>query len=85
MRWPVVWKDTSALELIKGSAIDYLLIDKGAEFETVRTQALQAGLRVGDPGEAPSGVMMAKGQWPGVRSARSDADERSPVPREILG
>jgi hypothetical protein len=73
MRWPTAWKDSSALDLIKGSAIDYLLIEKGYEFEPVRTQALQAGLRIGVPDEAPSGVTTIKGQWPGVKTARSDA------------
>src|SRR5580692_2940673 len=73
MRWPAAWTDSSALELIKGSAIDYLWIDKGEQFESVRTQARQAGLRIGVADEAPSGVMLVKGQWPGVRAARSDA------------
>jgi hypothetical protein len=68
-----MWTDSSTLNLIKGSAIDYLLIDKGDEFEPVRTQARQMGMRIGVPDEAPSGVTMIKGQWPGVKSARSDA------------
>jgi len=69
MRWPAAWTDSSALDLIKGSAIDYLLIEKGDQFESVRTQAQQAGLRIGVPDEAPSGVTLVKGQWPGVRMA----------------
>jgi len=69
MRWPAAWTDSSALDLIKGSAIDYLLIEKGDQFESVRTQARQAGLRIGVPDEAPSGVTLVKGQWPGVRMA----------------
>src|ERR1700722_1221374 len=73
IRWPAMWTDSSTLNLIKGSAIDYLLIDKGDEFEPVRTQARQAGLRIGVPEEAPSGGNLIKGQWPGVKSARSDA------------
>src|ERR1700677_4789837 len=73
MRWPVTWKDPSALDLIKGSVIDYLSIDKGDEFEPVRRQAQEAGLRIGVPDEAPAGVTMLKGLWPGVRAARSDA------------
>jgi hypothetical protein len=73
MRWPAAWRDSSALDLIKGSAIDYLLIEKGDQFESVRTQAQQAGLRIGAPDEAPSGVTVVKGLWPGVRTARSGA------------
>src|SRR5580692_8939477 len=73
MRWPTAWTDSSALDLIKGSAIDYLLIENGEQFESVRTQARQAGLRIGVPDEAPSGVTLVKGQWPGVRAARGDA------------
>jgi hypothetical protein len=73
MRWPAAWRDSSALDLIKGSAIDYLLIEKGPQFESVRTQARQAGLRIGVPDEPPSGVTLIKGQWPGVRTPRLDA------------
>ena len=80
MRWPAAWTDTSALDLIKGSAIDYLLIEKGAQFESVRTQARQAGLQVGAPDETPSGVTLVKGQWPGVRAARGDAGRVSAGP-----
>src|ERR1700683_2936428 len=80
MRWPAAWRDGSALDLIKGSAIDFLLIEKGDEFESVRTQARQAGLRIGVPDEAPSGVTLVKGQWPGGRTARSDAGRVSAGP-----
>jgi hypothetical protein len=31
MRWPDTWKDPAALDLVTGTAIDYLLIAKGAE------------------------------------------------------
>jgi hypothetical protein len=30
MRWPAAWKDPSTLDLLKGTAIDYLLIEEGA-------------------------------------------------------
>ena len=80
MRWPAAWTDSSALDLIKGSAIDYLLIEEGEQFEPVRKQARQAGLRIGVPDAAPSGVTMVKGQWPGVRMTRSDGARVSAGP-----
>src|ERR1700722_16860917 len=80
MRWPAAWTDTSALDLIKGSAVDYLLIDKGEQFEPVRTQAPKVGLQVGAPDETPPGVTLFKGQWPGVRAARGDAGRVSAGP-----
>jgi hypothetical protein len=73
MRWPAAWTDVSTLDLIKGSAIDYLLIEKDDRFEPIRTQARQAGLRIGVADETPSGVTLIKGLWPGVKTARSDA------------
>jgi len=70
MRWPDAWTDPSSLDLLQGTAIDYLLIGKGEALEPVRTRAQQTGLHVTDPDTAPAGVAVVKGEWPGVKMAR---------------
>jgi len=67
MRWPETWKDPAVLELLKGTAIDYLLLDKGPDFEAIRARAQQIGIEVGDPDRVPAGVEIVKGAWPGVQ------------------
>jgi hypothetical protein len=67
MRWPDTWKDPALLGLVKGTAIDCLLISKGDELAAVRSQAQQDGIQVADPDAAPAGVEIVKGAWPGVQ------------------
>jgi hypothetical protein len=73
MRWPEGWKDPAVLELVKGTAIDYLLVPKGSEFVAVRTRARQLGIEAGDPDVDPNGVGIVKGSWPGVQWPTSGA------------
>jgi hypothetical protein len=73
LRWPEAWTDAAALDLVKGTAIDYLLIAKGAEFAAVRTRARELGIAVGDSDGAPGGVEIVKGVWPGVQWPSSGA------------
>jgi hypothetical protein len=67
MRWPSGWTDPARLELLKGSAVDTLVIDNSGAFEGIRTRAKQAGLRTVLPDTAPDGIRILKGEWPGVR------------------
>ncbi|HXB68984.1 MAG TPA: hypothetical protein VNY05_12105 [Candidatus Acidoferrales bacterium] len=70
MRWPGGWKDPATLGLLKGTAIDYLIVDKGDEWEAMRARARQQGLQVAEAGSAVVGVTAIKGEWPGVRMSR---------------
>lgn len=79
-RWPGGWKDPSALTLLHGTAIDYLLIDKTPEFEPVRTRALQDGLQVADPTALPAKISLVKGEWAGVRMGRGPSPAGSGSP-----
>jgi hypothetical protein len=71
MRWPASWKDPSALDLLKGAAIDYLVVDKESGFDAVRAQARAQGVHVVDAGSTPSGVTLIQGAWPGVKMGRA--------------
>jgi hypothetical protein len=70
LRWPGAWKDPAALGLLNGTAIDYLIIDKGPEFEPIRARARQEGWKVADAGTMPPGIVVIKGEWPGVQMRR---------------
>jgi hypothetical protein len=58
------------LDLLKGTAIDHLVIGTGAELAAVRRRAAQDGFHVSEPGAPPAGVEIVKGQWPGVKMQR---------------
>lgn len=74
MRWPAAWADPSLLRLVKGTAIDTLLVDNSDELETLREAAKQQGLQVVHPDLPPDGVAVIKGEWPGVKLSRRGAD-----------
>jgi hypothetical protein len=73
MQWPEGWKDPAVLDLVKDTAIDYLLVPKGSGFAAVRSRARQLGIEVGDRDVAPNGVEIVKGSWPGVQWPTSGA------------
>jgi hypothetical protein len=70
MRWPDRWKDPGVLGLLKGTAIDHLIIGKDADLAPVRSRAAQDGFQVSEPGAPPPGVEIVKGRWPGVKMER---------------
>jgi hypothetical protein len=65
MRWPAAWKDPAALNLLKDTPINCLLVESGADLGPVAQQARQRGLTV--MASAPAGVNVSKGEWPGLR------------------
>lgn len=73
MRWPAAWADPATLALVKGTAVDTLLIDNSDEFDSLRNAARQAGLQVAHPDAPPDTVRIVKGEWPGVRSGRGNS------------
>lgn len=74
MRWPSTWTDPSVLQLLKGSAINCLLVEKGAQLDAVRGSAEKLGLKIFEPGSPPPGVVVAEGEFPGVKAPQSAAD-----------
>jgi hypothetical protein len=70
LRWPNAWSDPAALDLVRGTAIDCLLIDNSDQFTAVRERAREAGLRVVHPDAPPSGISIVKGVWPGIHWGR---------------
>ena len=73
LRWPGVWSDPSALSLLKGSAVNCILVERG----DVAAQARQEGLQVVHAASFPSGVSVVKGQWPGVKLSESGAVDQA--------
>ena len=60
MRWPAAWADPATLSLVKGTAVDTLLIDNSDEFDSLRNAARQAGLKVVHPDAPPDGVRLVE-------------------------
>ena len=79
MRWPNAWNDPAMLDLLRGTAIDCLLIDNSDEFVAVRERAQQAGLRVLYPDDPAQGIEILKGAWPGVKMSRNGGAEAGPT------
>jgi len=83
MRWPSTWKDPAPLGRLKGTAIDYLIVDQGDEFNAVRARARQQGLYVAEAGSAVAGVTTIKGEWPGVRMSRGGPAQAASGPTGV--
>ena len=79
MRWPGSWKSPSALALLNGTPINWLLVDKDAGLAPVIEQAKQAGLHVAEIAAPPAGVALLKGEWPGVAMSRGGGTSAGPT------
>jgi hypothetical protein len=66
MRWPDTWTDPALLDLLKGTAIDCLLLGQGERLAAVRARAQRDEYAVATPSE----VAGIKGEWPGVKVGR---------------
>ena len=73
MRWPVEWRDPSALDLLTGTAINCLLMESDAEFGAVIARARQEGINVVQAGAPTARVSVVDGEWPGVKLTESGA------------
>ncbi|NWG12869.1 MAG: hypothetical protein HXY20_04955 [Acidobacteria bacterium] len=76
MRWPATWKDPATLALLKGTAVDCLLLEKGAGLGPIAARAQQEGLMVAEAGAPPPGVTVTDGEWPGVKLTASGTPDR---------
>ena len=79
MRWPSAWKDPAAVNLLKGTAIDCLVLGAGDDLAEVRSRARDAGLHVVDAATPPAGISVIKGVWPGVKGGRAARTEAGPT------
>lgn len=79
MRWPAGWVDPSALVLLQGTSINYLLVERGAALKAVVAEAQKKGIGLGEPSTPPPGVTISKGEWPGVEVAKNGAVTAGPT------
>ena len=82
-RWPGTWTDPSALSLLRGTAFNYILIDKGSEYDGIRSRAREEGFQVADPAALPDGIVLVKGEWAGVRMSRGQGGGTSAGPTGV--
>jgi hypothetical protein len=66
MRWPGSWKSPSAVGLLKGTPVNWLLVDQAAGLAPVMEEAKRAGLQVAEIAAPPDGVSLVKGDFPGI-------------------
>jgi len=84
LRWPVTWKDPSALELLRGTAIDHLVIEDSQDIAPVLARARQQGLPTSKAGSPPPRVTVVDGEWPGVKlTEKGDIDRVSAGPTGV--
>jgi hypothetical protein len=83
LRWPDTWTDPAALDLVKGTAIDFLLISKTDALAPVAARAREMGLGISAPDVAPAGVLLVKGAWPGVQMGRGGGGGASSGPTGV--
>jgi hypothetical protein len=65
--------------LLKGTPINWLLVDKDAGLAPVIEQAKQAGLHVAEIASPPAGVAIIPGEWPGVAVSRGGGAAAGPT------
>jgi hypothetical protein len=65
LRWPSEWSHPSALDLVSNSPVNFLLLQ---EKSPLISQMQQRGLATLEGSNAPPGVTIVKGEWPGVRA-----------------
>jgi hypothetical protein len=71
MRWPNQWKNPSALELLKSTSINCLLIEDEGALEPIISEARKNGIQVMKAKSLPHDVTVIKGLWPGIRMSQS--------------
>jgi hypothetical protein len=79
MRWPGSWKSPSAVGLLKGTPINWLLVDRDAGLAPVIEEAKRAGIEVAEVASPPAGVAIIPGEWPGVAMPRGGGASAGPT------
>ena len=71
------WRDAGALDLLKGTPLDCVLLPSSDGYQNVRERARQLDIAVCDGDHPPAGVEMVKGEWPGIRMTPGQGDAAS--------
>src|SRR5690349_20324910 len=64
MRWPSEWTHPSALDLVRNSPVNCLLVPQNSP---LTSEMRKRGLATLDASAAPPDITIVKGEWPGVR------------------
>ena len=76
MRWPAAWKDPAALELLKGTPVNCVLVENLPE---IGARAKAAGLAAAQP----ESVEVVPGLWPGIKFSRRGGDNAAAGPTGV--
>jgi hypothetical protein len=75
MKWPSSWKEPSMLDLLKGTPLNFLLMEKDEGLAPVAARARVLGIEVSTTGLPPSSVKVLEGVWPGINLSKSGAKD----------
>src|SRR5215472_18941984 len=64
LRWPSEWSHPSALELVRNSPVNCILLEKNSP---LIPEMRKIGLTTLEASAAPPGISVVKGEWPGIR------------------
>ena len=76
-RWPGSWTDPGRVDLLKGTAVNLILVPPESAFDPVRACARDAGISTA--AGPPAGTVIVEGVWPGVKSSRGGGQEAGPT------
>jgi hypothetical protein len=74
-RWPASWTDPGRVDLLKGTAVNLILLPPDAAFDQIRARAKDAGLTAA--AGPPAGTAIVDGAWPGVKSTRGGGGQEA--------
>src|SRR5262249_29987462 len=69
LRWPSEWTHPSALDLVRNSPVNCILLQENSPL-TSEMQRRGLATLDGADATAPPGITVLKGEWPGVRSSQ---------------
>jgi hypothetical protein len=77
MKWPATWKEPSMIDLLKGTPINFLFVEKNGDLDPVVARAQAAGIKVSSNALPASDVLVLEGEWPGVKLSQTGAIDLS--------
>lgn len=72
LRWPAQWSDAGAVQLLRGTRVNCLILEKAGDAPWVSAAAEKADLHVLTTSEAAAAVAVRDAHWPGVRLRKGE-------------
>ena len=76
LRWPSEWTHPSALDLVRNSPVNCVLIERNSP---LNSEMRKLGLATLDASAPPPGISLIKGEWPGIRAGQGRNSAAGPT------